>query len=316
MLTRHYLLALISTFGMVTATHAVVIPTGSITPSGAGGDGPASNVLDGNNGTWTYGGHALTFQLDGIYTLTGYTYRDRPTGNSDPLAQNFFFTWDAFTAGGWSGSIPATSNDTNPVTTQSGSLSGSAGTLIFWSDIHRGAAEITFSGNKIADKLAMPTVVGNSTPAGLPTYQASHALDNNIDTEFASFGAAYLSMDFGTATKVSHIQFIDREVTTGKWEFSNTSDFSVILLTKNYDNSIADPSSADLSSSLSDPYRPRLLDLTLDNISARYVRWTSLTGGNGGLRETAFFTVIPEPTSASMLLFGAFMLMLLGRHRK
>ena len=261
-----------------------IIPAASMTASGAGGDGPASNVIDGNISTFSWGVNPVTLVLDGLYNLTGYTYLDRPgKAGGDPLTFNIDFIYDAYAAGGSTGYIP----NTSVPSPQSGTLTGLAGMVLVKGDRYGGGAEVTLGGTKVANLLPTPSVVyGSSGTPYNSSYDWAYALDKNIATESAAAGSgnAYVVLDFGSVVNIAYVDFIDRESSNGgKWEFCNATDFVTILATVNYTNS------SPVDSNVGDGFRPHVLDFSSLHVSARYVRWTAINGGNAGLREVTFY---------------------------
>ena len=273
-----------------------IIPAASMTASGAGGDGPASNVIDGNISTFSWGGNPVTLVLDGLYNLTGYTYLDRPSkAGGDPLTDNIDFIYDAYAAGGSTGYVP---NNSVP-DPQSGTLTGLAGMVLVKGDRYGGGAEVTLGGTKVANLLPAPSVVyGSSGTPYNSSYDWAYALDKNIATESAAAGSgnAYVVLDFGSVVNIAYVDFIDRESPNGgKWEFCNSTNFISILTTVNYSNSGL------VDSNVGDGFRPHVLDLSSLHVSARYVRWTADNGGNAGLREVTFYEVPEVPESGTLL---------------
>jgi hypothetical protein len=156
-----------------------------------------------------------------------------------------------------------------------------------------------------------PTVY-NGSPAFNPDYALQNAANNNAGrdgsgNEYASQGqgaATFVDFDFLAPTPIAGFDFFNREqdvITTYDMVFSNTPDFSVPIETKNL---TASPNGNVVNSEVFDP------------VTARYVRLQATSfvqSGNTGISEIIFYTPIPEPAAAGVMLVGA--LGLLRRRR-
>ena len=169
------------------------------------------------------------------------------------------------------------------------------------------------------------TILGSSS-AAFGGYGQGDALDtgaNRLSTDFASLGlgnATHLDFNFGQAVSFTSILFTDRTssggangsnafgttdfVTHYEYQFSNTADFSSLIMTVD-------------SGILTTPISPASLtdfqsNVLLPTITAQYVRWQVVTanGVNPGAADFQFTVagaaaVVPEPSSLALLGLGA-----------
>lgn len=157
------------------------------------------------------------------------------------------------------------------------------------------------------------TVIGNY--AAYPGYEVSYFTDNDLSTDYASFGggvATYVDFQFAGAVTIGAAVYTDRtssgffngsffagpydNVYSYKLIFSDDPTFSSVLWAQEFSS----PNYAN-----TDP--PALINAGL-GVTAQYVRWqvTSSEGPNPGGAEIHFFTpeIVPEPAVGALTGLG------------
>ncbi len=269
----------------------------------ASGSSSAADLARFADGIYTNDAYFQTigplFCADRLYDMTSFSYVD----NTDNRIGDFALRYGSQNTG----TVTDTSvgSGTAPVP-MSGTLAGRAGMALWSRGAHTpvsqtngGGAELEIWGEPTAIlRLPTPTVIASAIPFS-GSYVVANAFDRNVNTEYASQGQGantYIDFDMGGPTSVGYVEILQRANDL-------VNQFALIF---SDDTTFGDAGDVTVSYT-SGGNQLDLVDLAAGGYTGtkRYMRYdviTTLSGGNQGAQEIAFY--VPEP-GALGLLFGA-----------